>query len=112
LRLTIVGESNDLILSNLKKLSEERVRVIARVPLIPDCNDSDEHLSDLARYLLDLKIESIEVLPYHRLGVFKYRSLGRKYLLENLVPYEKSRILEIKELLQGYGLKVEVEGFN
>ena len=41
-------------------------------------------------------VEKIEWLPYHTLGVFKYKELGIPYPLDGVEAVKKARIQEIK----------------
>ena len=75
------GRGNELILSNLKKLSETfpDKPVLVRTPVIPDFNDDDETARSIGRLLKGYANVSYEALPYHRLGTQKYMFLGREY---------------------------------
>lgn len=83
------GAGNEVILGNLQRLARETggPRLVVRVPLVPGVNDSDEDLARMARFCAGVGVMSIELLPYHRLGVPTYAKLGRGYLLpEARVP--------------------------
>lgn len=70
------GQSNRLILANLREAAE-RADVVVRVPLIPGVNMTGAFAAELAAFLAPLPVSGIELLPYHRLGLGKYRELGR-----------------------------------
>ncbi|MFH0849664.1 MAG: glycyl-radical enzyme activating protein [Candidatus Bathyarchaeota archaeon] len=106
----LTGMDNDLILSNLRRLSDVDACIVVRVPLIPSLNDSEEHLESLAGLLRDLNVDAVEILPYHRLGVPKYESLGRRYALPDLEPHSEAHLLRVQERLRASGLNVVVEG--
>ncbi len=83
-----VGVGNDLILQNLAKLDNTDLdfKLQLRIPLVPGVNDSDETLSEILSIAAKLKkLNVIEILPYHRLGVGTYAQLGRMYHF-NRVP--------------------------
>jgi pyruvate formate lyase activating enzyme len=109
----LCGHSNELILDNLKRLSKiSAVEVVGRVPVIPGLNDSKENLKDTARFVasLDGNIRRIELLPYHRFGEKKNERLGREYALAGVqIPNDKY-VLELKELMEGFGVEIEVGG--
>jgi len=72
------GASNEIILKNLKALDDLGIPVWVRVPLIPGVNDDGKNLEKLADFLLELQsVKMINILPYHRGGVEKFRRLGR-----------------------------------
>jgi pyruvate formate lyase activating enzyme len=55
-------------------------------------------------------IRRIELLPYHRFGEKKYERVGREYALAGVqIPNDKY-VLELKELMEGFGVEIEVGG--
>ena len=80
------GVSNRLILENLKYLSEQGKRIILRCPIIPECNDRDDHFEAIGR-LADLDgVCRVEVEPYHSFGEGKYARLGLSYFQNGKKP--------------------------
>ncbi|MBP3322820.1 MAG: glycyl-radical enzyme activating protein [Clostridia bacterium] len=71
---TLTGVSNELILENLKKLSDLGKRIWIRVPYIPGFNSGE--MEKIADILKDINFEKIEIMPFHRLGEGKYAALG------------------------------------
>lgn len=60
--------------------SENLLRI--RQVIVPDLNDSPEDISHLAGFLAewpDLRLEKVELLPYHTLGEIKYEKLNIAY---------------------------------
>ena len=83
----LVGVGNESIITNLKKLDQSHLpfRLNLRFPMIPGINDDNETLSAILSIGESLKkVNEIEILPYHRLGVATYSLLGRDYQLESL----------------------------
>ena len=81
------GADNKLILNNLLKTNEldYPLKLIIRVPIIPEINDSPKELSKIAKFCSKLtNLHQVELLPYHRLGVDTYRKLNRDYKLEKI----------------------------
>ncbi len=99
-RLTGVG--NKPILSNLARLLHERNKPVhVRLPLIPGCNDSDDHLAAYATLLAGMEgCFDLEVLPYHRLGKNKYAMLGREYALGDTPPPQKEHVAHAVSVLR------------
>ena len=108
----LTGRGNDLVISNLEKLDRESASAIrVRVPLIPGINDTERNLTEMAEFLGGLsRIEAVDLLPYHRIGIPKYRALGRDYKLDYIGQYEASRLIEIRQFLSSFGLNVVLEG--
>jgi pyruvate formate lyase activating enzyme len=77
------GKSNNRVLANAKVAAESGVELRFRMPLIPDITDTRKNISDTAGFLHSLGggPHSLELMPYHRLGVGKYESLDKQYLL-------------------------------
>ena len=81
----LTGASNKLILENLKKIDSLGMKIIIRMPLIPKYNDSEENLKDMVEFLRGLKkLYPIDILPFHQHGRYKYKGLGRNYLLQEM----------------------------
>lgn len=75
----LTGADNSLILSNLQKLYAQGAKIRLRCPLVPGCNDTDEHLAQIAGLAGRLSaLEGVEVMPYHDFGAAKAVSLGRE----------------------------------
>ncbi len=99
--------SNRKILDNLQKLSEEKAKILVRVPLVPGINDDRENLERCGEFLAGLpQLEGVELMPYHAIGQAKYQSLGMEYKLEGITPPTDGQIRQAEELLAGYSLKV------
>jgi pyruvate formate lyase activating enzyme len=68
-----IGVSNELILENLKKLSQIKQNIVVRIPLIPGITDRNENLQDIVFYLKKIKtVKRIDLLPYNPMGEEKY----------------------------------------
>ena len=70
------GVSNELILSNLKKLSDIGSNIIIRIPIICGFNDNLNEIKSIAEFLQSIKYERLECLPYHKMGEHKYEALN------------------------------------
>ena len=73
------GLPNERILENFRILAEEfpALPILARTPIIPGFNDSEQAVTDIARFLKPFERVEYEMLPYHRLGTQKYQFLDR-----------------------------------
>lgn len=75
----LTGVDNILIKENLENLSNDGARIHLRCPLIPEVNDSIEHLIDIADTAEKLPgIEEVHIIPYHPMALGKYKMLKRK----------------------------------
>ena len=73
------GQDNHLILDNLRRLSATGKSIHLRIPLIENFNADDAHIEDIARFVRQLNLVQIDLLPYHNTGSSKYERLGRHY---------------------------------
>lgn len=103
------GKSNEIILKNLKQLSEQDTKIIVRIPIIPDFNDNKEELNKILDFLRDINhIDTVQLMPFHRMAVDKYKNLGQKYAAEDLCL--DPEVLKSLQLLIDLFLKEKKKG--
>jgi pyruvate formate lyase activating enzyme len=100
----ITGVSNRLIIRNLKLVAKSGVPTIIRIPIIPGINDSEKQIEAFAKIILENGLQEVELIPYHKYGVGKYKMLGREYPLENLMPPTNLNLKRIKDYFNSRGL--------
>jgi pyruvate formate lyase activating enzyme len=84
--LELTGQPNARILEFARCLSERGTRMWIRRVLVPGWTDGEDDLTVLGEFLQELKgVEKVEVLPYHRMGVYKWQQLGIPYPLEGII---------------------------
>ena len=103
------GADNKHILSNLLYLMDRGADIIIRIPLIPDCNDSDDDIAQLADFLNknNGRYRYAEIMPYHVLGSAKAVNAGitSAYIHDNASEAEISRW---RSLFASHGAEVRV----
>ena len=104
------GISNQIILGNLKKLSEKSENIIIRIPVIPDINDDIQNVTEIGEFLKSINADYVELLSYHNIASEKYARIGKTYALENIRVPDKDKISEISTLLQKFDLTVKTGG--
>lgn len=103
------GVKNDLILDNLLRIvNTESAGVWIRIPVIPGYNDSERHVSEMALFLRDLKIEKVSLLGFHKWGTPKYEFLGRKPAWEGEKSPDESHLERLKKIMESKGLNVTI----
>jgi len=103
------GESNRLILENLKRLAAKGKKTVVRIPVVPGVNDDDENIRGTAEFLRSLgTISEISLLPYHKLGRDKYRGLEKKPSGDDFTPPSAERLEQIKRDLEVCGFRVSL----
>ncbi len=105
------GVSNRFILSNLKALDNLGKPVWIRWPLIPGVNDDEANLASMVDFLLGLKsVQMINVLPYHKGGVEKFRRLGREKEFAIFDPPDPEKVDKAVDYFKKKGFKVKRGG--
>lgn len=91
--MKLTGMPNDHILEFAEFLSDHHIPVWIRHVLVPGITDIDDDLSRLGTFIGGLSnVEKVEVLPYHKLGVYKWEALGLEYPLKEVEPPDEERI--------------------
>jgi pyruvate formate lyase activating enzyme len=108
------GKSNRLALENAKKIITEfsNIVFVARVPVIPGHNDSEENVTGTARFIAQELENSIKVhlLPYHKLGVSKYERLEDPGKIIFIEPPSEEHMERLRQLVESAGLTGVVGG--
>lgn len=97
------GVGNEKILANIKYLADIGKTFVIRIPIIPDVNDSEEHIDRIANFILgELHNRAVQVqfLRFRRLGEEKYASLGIPYQMSDVDPDREQFEGKIKQLVK------------
>jgi pyruvate formate lyase activating enzyme len=104
-------QPNERILENARKISESGVKLIIRVPVIPEFNSSQEEIREIANFAKTLDgVTELHLLPYHRLGEPKYEGLGREYLMKDAENIPEPQMQGLKRIVEETGLKCHIGG--
>ena len=96
----ITGKSNKHVLEMCDYLSSISKPIWIRHVLVPERSDYDEDLIKLDEYIQSLgNVKQVDVLPYHTLGVYKWKELGLSYPLEGIPSPTQERINNALKLL-------------
>lgn len=75
--LDITGQPIKEFYKFIEELNKSSTKVWIRQVIIPDVNDTEEYMINLANFLKQIKnIEKVEFLPYHKMGDEKYNKLN------------------------------------
>lgn len=103
------GVTNEVILENAPRMAEfmrrKGGRMVVRIPVVPGLTD----VSDVEEIALFVRakvpgVETLELMPYHRLGRSKYRDIGRPYELQDLQPPTEAQMEEYRAIVATHGL--------
>lgn len=107
----ITGVSNELLLENLKKVSDRGVPVYIRVPVIPGFNDSEDNLLAIVDFVKTLEsVEAFDILPIHHLGKTRYEGLSRPYPIGDVPLASQERMQELKHFIEDQGIPCGIGG--
>lgn len=110
-----MGQSNELILENLKKLSRIHKKIILRYPLIPSINTDLKLVKKITALAKEIKCLELHLLPFHRLGSKKYEQINKKNYLKNFQDMQTTKegnkkIALIKKEMEKEKIKVYIGG--
>lgn len=98
--LKLTGKTNEHILEFARFLSDINKPVWIRHVLVPTVTDDEEDLIKLGEFISTLKnVEKVEILPYHKLGIYKWETLGLQYPLNDIEPPTDESVKHAYELL-------------
>lgn len=108
--LKYTGVGNVLIFENLIKLSQRGNNIYIRMPIIAGINDDDENIELSVKFLSKLNIIHVNLLPYHKMGMDKYRRINREYKLSGLETPSDEVISKIADKFKKAGIKIKIGG--
>ena len=96
----LTGQNMDWFKNFLKKCQEKHKKMWFRQVIVPGYNDTEESVLKLKDFVSKLhNIEKVELLPYHSMAKEKYKKLGIKYRLENVLDMNKEKCKKLEKLL-------------
>ena len=103
----LTGQDNRNILAFARFMDEQGVKLWVRHVLVPGITDNDNDLFELGKFLATLKnLETLDVLPYHTMGVPKYERLGLEYPLKDIPAADKELVLVKKaQIMKGFSFQ-------
>lgn len=106
------GVNNELILENLRFISDNLKPFHIRIPLVDGVNSDDENIEETISFLLSLKRKPdvVGLLPYHNIAQKKYEKLGKIYDDEGMLEPSKERQKRILEKFIQNGLTARIGG--
>ncbi len=96
----LTGHSNKAVLLFAKFLEKKNVPLWIRHIVVEGITDNHEDLIRLGEFIGELtNLKALDVLPYHTMGVHKYKELGIEYPLEGLAPLPVQKAVDAKALI-------------
>ena len=104
----LTNRYNDLPLAFNNYIKKQaHLKLWVRHVLVPGETTDEEHLMKLSKYIATLGegVKRIDILPYHTMGVYKWKELGLEYPLEGVEPASEEQVERAKEILALYNDK-------
>ena len=96
----LTGHDNVGILAFARYLAVKKVPVWIRHVVVPGITDDPEQLDKLGQFIGRLpNVKALDVLPYHVMGVSKYKELGMPYPLEGVEPATREQAKEARRII-------------
>ena len=78
-----------------------------RFVLVPNLTDISKNIRGLAEFISQLNnIERVEILPFHKMGEYRWKQLGYDYQLKDTPSASPELVDRAKAIFQEYGIKV------
>ena len=105
------GVDNDLILYNIRCLSDVGKRIVIRIPIVPGFNDDGANIEKTAEFVRSLgNVSEIGILPYNSGGNEKSTRLTSKFnLMKSEVP-DSGKMTKIADTFRACGFEVKIGG--
>lgn len=105
------GVENNLILENIRGISQTGKKMIIRIPIIPDFNDDPENIEATGEFTASLEgIGRIDILPFNRGGLEKSTRLTGEIESMQLDAPDQEQMSLIAESLKKYVFEVHIGG--
>lgn len=132
-KLDDLMEVTDLVLLDLKQIDDIKHKLLTEVPnkhtlkfanylsereqpiwlrhvVVPGYSDDVKDVARFAAFAKSLNnVQKVELLPYHAMGVSKWRQLGYDYPLKGVEPPSREKMLELKATVEKQGLTVQMQ---
>ena len=99
------GGYNDLPLHNLSRAISRGIDICVRIPVIPGVNDTLQDARAFAALLRRLRVERVQLLPFHQFGERKYTLLGRPYRMAGVAALHQEDLLDYRDLMRAEGVE-------
>lgn len=105
LKVTSVKIDNTLKMAEYA--SENNIKMLIRFVLVPDLTDDMEDIRKLAEYIKTLNsVELVEILPFHKMGEYKWEELGLYYTLKDTQEPSEKLVKEAIDIFKEVGVNV------
>ena len=94
--------------ATLEYCEQTKKPVWVRHVVVPAYTMQDSHLEALAKYLSQFScIQNVELLPFHKMGEYKWKDLGYDYKLFDTPAPTKEQMQKVKAIFKKYNLPLK-----
>jgi pyruvate formate lyase activating enzyme len=105
------GVGNNLILDNIKHLSEAGKKIVLRIPVVPGFNDDQANIEATGKFASSLPgVSKVNILPYSRGGIEKLARLTADTEPMQTEPPDEEKMKSVAKILNKYGLEIKIGG--
>ncbi len=105
------GVPNEMILDNIRLLSQWGKPLMLRLPLIPGINDAMDNIEQTITFAESLKnVRRFDVLPYNRGGLGKVERLCNGIKIDDFGTQDTVQVEKVVERIRAAGFEVNVGG--
>jgi pyruvate formate lyase activating enzyme len=103
----LTGKGNENALNLLDYCERDKKEVWVRHVVVPGFTEDYTEIEKMAKYLSKYTvIKRIEILPFHKMGEYKWQELGLEYELLNTPEPTKKSIEKIRDIFVKYNFNV------
>ena len=96
----LTGHDNSHVLAFARYLAKKNIPVWIRHVVVPGITDDPGQLTRLGAFIGGLpNVQALDVLPYHIMGVAKYKELGLDYPLKGVEPATQDQARKAKQII-------------
>ena len=89
-----------------ERLNAMRKPVLIRFVLVPGLTDDPGNIEKVAQFVAPMSnVEWVEVLPFHQMGAFKWKTLGLDYKLADTLTPTESQIQAALDIFRAAGCR-------
>ncbi|MCB9978682.1 MAG: pyruvate formate lyase-activating protein [Rhodospirillales bacterium] len=88
-----------------RRLSDMGKPVWIRFVMVPGLTDGPDNVAAVAEIIKDIKtIQRVEILPFHKMGEYKWERLGLNYRLKDTAEPTPEQIQAVRDIFSAHGI--------
>jgi pyruvate formate lyase activating enzyme len=102
----LTGMENGPTLAFARRLAAHRKPIWLRFVLVPGLSDDPADIEKIAAFAAELGVVArVDVLPFHQMGQYKWKTLGIEYTLDDMTPPTNEVVERTCGIFRSAGLK-------